>query len=298
MRTEAIARVLSDTTANLSSPLQENETQLETVRRILGYNLRTNRQDLSTVKLRPTELEVTPSKEHLQDFSKYAVAKLSDNDAYLVQRVEGKDRVPVVGVQLSDLRLPVSPLATPGELRWNQKRSTQLGPFLSEEGRSIWFDLYYYEDKLTVRSQADSVPNFLFSKARKTLWAKALDSSQTVSLAAGHVWILAKLFTAAAGANEYVGFNIKEGSFSLSNQTTWSGQILDFDGAFTGKLTLQLVQPESPQPSAEGCQAAQTITFQYPNEVSLEWQNGNLTSLVADAGKFTGYGNELAFSKP
>lgn len=296
MKTEAVARALSNLTANLTLSLPESESQLETVRRILGYNLRTNRQDLSAVKLRPPELEVTPSKEHLRDFRKYAVAKLSEEDKYFVQRVEGKDRMPVVGVQLGDFRLPVSLLETPSELRWNQKRSQQLGPFLSEEGRSIWFDLYYYEDKLTVRSQADSVPNFLFSKAKKTLWAKALDSTQTVSLEAGHVWILAKLFTAAAGANEYVGLAIKGGSFSVTSPTSWSGQTLDFDGAFTGKLTLQLVQPESPQPSAEGCQAAQTIKFQYPNEVSLEWQNGSLTSLVADAGKFTGYGNELAFS--
>ncbi|MBK7653136.1 MAG: hypothetical protein IPJ20_23740 [Flammeovirgaceae bacterium] len=61
------------------------------------------------------------------------------------------------------------------------------------------------------------------------------------------------MFTNDAGDNEYVGFNIKGGSFSLANKNQWNDQYLDFEGNFTGKLTIQLVQPEKNSTSFEGC---------------------------------------------
>ncbi|MBK6958400.1 MAG: hypothetical protein IPH22_08510 [Nitrosomonas sp.] len=258
--------------------------------------MRNNRQDISALKLQSAELEFAPSKEKIQEFSKHAVSRLPKEDKYLIQRIEGEDIVPVVGVQMGDIRLPINPIETFDEVRWNQKPGEKIGPFLSEEGRSIWFDLYYYEDKLTVRSQSGSIPYFLFSKAKKNHWLDAFKNTQTVSLKAGHVWILGKLFTNDAGDNEYVGFNIKGGSFSLANKNQWNDQYLDFEGNFTGKLTIQLVQPEKNSTSFEGCKAAQSIDFQYPDEVTFEWKNGKLTGITSDKGNFTGYGNELIFS--
>lgn len=296
MKTDKVAHKLTGLTANLVSHSSESEKQLDTIRRVIGYNLRNNRQDISSLKLQSAELEFEPAKDKIQEFGKYAVARLPNEDKFLVQRIGGKDVVPAVGVQIGDLRLPINPIEAPDELRWNQKRDEQIGPFLSDEGRSIWFDLYYYEDKLTVRSQNDSVPHFLFSKARRNTWLDTFKKSQTVSLKAGHVWILGKLFTNDAGANEYVGFNIKEGSFSLSNKKKWSGQYLDFEGGFTGILTVQLVQPEKNVPSFEGCGAAQSIDFKYPDKITFEWKNGKLISVSGSDGEFKGYGNALIFS--
>lgn len=296
MKIENIAYRLAGLTSNLSSLSPENDKYLDTIRRVLGYNLRNNRQDISALKLQSAELEFAPSKEKIQEFSKHAVSRLPKEDKYLIQRIEGEDIVPVVGVQMGDIRLPINPIETFDEVRWNQKPGEKIGPFLSEEGRSIWFDLYYYEDKLTVRSQSGSIPYFLFSKAKKNHWLDAFKNTQTVSLKAGHVWILGKLFTNDAGDNEYVGFNIKGGSFSLANKNQWNDQYLDFEGNFTGKLTIQLVQPEKNSTSFEGCKAAQSIDFQYPDEVTFEWKNGKLTGITSDKGNFTGYGNELIFS--
>ena len=239
MKIENIAYRLAGLTSNLSSLSPENDKYLDTIRRVLGYNLRNNRQDISALKLQSAELEFAPSKEKIQEFSKHAVSRLPKEDKYLIQRIEGEDIVPVVGVQMGDIRLPINPIETFDEVRWNQKPGEKIGPFLSEEGRSIWFDLYYYEDKLTVRSQSGSIPYFLFSKAKKNHWLDAFKNTQTVSLKAGHVWILGKLFTNDAGDNEYVGFNIKGGSFSLANKNQWNDQYLDFEGNFTGKLTIQ-----------------------------------------------------------
>lgn len=296
MKIENIAHALAGVTANLSSLSPENDKYLNTIRRVLGYNLRNNRQDISALKLQSAELEFAPSKEKIQEFRKHAVSKLSKEDKYLIQRIEGEDIVPVIGVQMGDIRLPINPIEAFDEIRWNQKRDEQIGPFLSEEGRTIWFDFYYYEVKLTVRSQSGNIPYFLFSKAKKNHWLDAFKNTQTVSLKAGHVWILGKLLTNDAGDNEYLGFNIKGGSFSLSNKNEWNDQYLDFEGNFTGKLTIQLVQPEKNSESFEGCKAAQGIDFQYPDEVTLEWKNGKVTGITSNKGHFTGYGNELIFS--
>ena len=295
MKTGQIAHKLTDLTSNLVAPSAENDKYLDTIRRVLGYNSRNNRQDIPTLK-QPPELAFSPSKEKVKEFGKYAVTKLASEDKFLIQKINGKDAVPVVGIQMDDLRLPINPSVTLDEVRWNQKRGESIGPYLSDEGRSVWFDLYYYEDKLTVRSQNGNVPYFLFSKAKRNAWLKSFKTSQTVNLPAGHVWILGKLFTTAAGDNEYVGFNIKGGTFSLSNEKKWQGQYLDFAGSFTGTLTLQLAPPEKNQPAFEGCQAAQDIDFQYPDTVTFTWQNGVLVSIAGDDGKFNGYGNNLTFT--
>lgn len=298
MKTEKIAQKLTGLTSNLVSLSSEDEKSLNTIRRVLGYNLYHNRQDVSALKLQSAELKFTPSKEKNQELEKFAVSRLPKEDKYLVQRIGGKNIVPVVGVQTGDVRLPINPFEIPAEVRWNQKRGEQIGPFLSEEGRSIWFDLYYYEDKLTVRSQNGSISHFLFSKAKRAYWLDIFNNknTQTVTLKEGHVWILGKLFTNDAGDNEYVGFNIKGGSFSLSNKRNWSDQYLDFEDDFTGKLTIQLMQPEKNNPFFEGCKPAQEIDFQYPDEVTFEWKNGELSGITSDNGKFAGYGNELVFS--
>lgn len=293
MKTENIAHTLTRLTANLSSPLPENEKYLDTVRRIIGYNLRYDRQEISAAKLQPEELAFTPLDEKVQEFRQYAVSKLHEDDKFLVQRIQGRDRVPVVTMQLGDVRLPVNPIEAVDELRWNQIRGEELGPFLSDAGQSIWFDLYYYEDKLTVRSQSDSISYFLFSKARLNKWITALENAQTIGLNAGYVWISAKLFADGTGDNDYVGFNITGGSFSIVNPISRTGQFLDFTGGFTGKLTLQLVQPEKGIAAIEGCSAAQEIRFQYPGEVTFTWENGRLTNIAAGEGQFAGYGNEL-----
>jgi hypothetical protein len=296
MDAENAAHKLINLTSNLSSSLPENEKYLDTIRRILGYNLRNDRQDISLTKLQPAELEFSASREQIQEFRKYAVSRLPKKDKYLVQRIQENDIVPAIGVQIGDVRLPVNPIETFEEFRWNQKRGEQIGPFLSEEGRSIWFDLYYYEDKLTVRSQSDGLSYFLFSRAKTNHWLDAFTHSQTASLKAGHVWISGKLFANTVGNDEYVGFNIEGGSFSLSNEKNWDGQYLNFKGNFTGQLTIQLVQPEANAPAVEGCIAAQSIVFQYPKEVTFKWKNGILTGIAADDGRFTGYGNELIFT--
>ena len=97
MKIDIVAHKLADLTFGFSSS-PENEKYLASIRRVIGYNLRNNRQDISALKLRFGDLEFAPSKETIQEFGKHAVSRLPKEDKYLIQRIEGEDIVPVVGV--------------------------------------------------------------------------------------------------------------------------------------------------------------------------------------------------------
>ena len=70
---------------------------------------------------------------------------------------------------------------------------------------------------------------------------------------------------------------------------------MDFKGDFSGTLTLHLIQPEKNAFDTQGCSAAQKIEFKYPDEVTFEWENGQLINVSGSLGEFNGYGNELSF---
>jgi len=293
MKVEDISAKLIGLTSNLSAVSPVDKKNLDSVRRLIGYNLQNKRQDIPV--LQPTGLKFAPVKEKIQEFGKYAISRLPKEDQHLIKKIGGKNVIPAVGIRMDDIRLPINPIEALGEVRWNQKQGGRIGPFLTEAGRYIYFDLYYYEDKLTVRSLNGNVPYFLFSKARRSIWESTFKNKQSVTLKAGYIWISGRLFNNANVNDEYVGFNIKGGSFSLTNRKKWNNQYLDFEGDFTGKLTIKLVQPEKNYPSIKGGNPAQSIVFQYPYEVTFEWENGKLTGITADSGEYSDRDNQLVF---
>ncbi len=297
MKKDKATAKLASLTSNLAAISQESEIQLDTIRRVIGFNLRNNRQDISPDKLFVDEIEFDLPKEKILEFDQYAVNSLKPEDKFIVKKVLGKNIVPVLDMQMNDMRLPINiiDVNAASEWRWNQKADERMGPFNSQNGRPIWFDSYYFEDKLNVRSKNEGVPHFLFSKARRSVWSVGFRLNQTVELRAGHVWLLGKLFSSQATPNDYIGFNIKGGTFTIKNEKEWNGQYLDFQGGFSGSLTLQLVQSEKNPFDLEGCSAAQKIEFNYPDEVTFEWENGELKNVSAGQGKFKGYSNEFTF---
>jgi hypothetical protein len=295
MKKDKVTAKLVNLTQDLTAFSPEGDMQLDTIRRVVGYNLLRNRQDISLSKSHTAEFEPESTKEKVLEFGKYAVNKLSEDDKFIVKRLAGKENVPIVGLQIGEMRLPINPMEPTAEWRWNQKVGERIGPFNSQNGLPIWFDFYYFEDKLTVRSQNGLVPYFLFSKAKRNIWSDSFNLNQSVVLKAGYVWLHGKLFSPQAGSSDYIGLNITEGRFTIVNEKKWSGQFLDFKGDFSGMLTLQLVQPEKNAFDTEGCSAAQKIEFKYPNEVTFEWKNGQLINVSGSPGELNGYGNELTF---
>lgn len=307
MDEKKLAAKIAELTSNLTAKDTLGKEQLAALKRVAAFNLK---NDLQNIALRPqgiTELEIKsdavekPSFEIKKpDESRVTNHDLSElaEDSFepLTFKFERNERIPAVELRSAEVRLPININPETEEWRWNQVRSDILGPFLTDQGREFWFDLYTYYKKLMVRSEGDGQAQFLFSNARRSLWRTRLGSNRSVSLAAGHVWINSQLLAPGTAANSFVGFNISGGSFTIANSNGFNGGFLDFSGNFEGSLTLKLVQPEGNTASFEGCGASQKSKFTYPEEITLVWENGTLTKIEAGKGTLDGYGNNLVFS--
>ncbi|MEO0340522.1 MAG: hypothetical protein AAF242_15095, partial [Bacteroidota bacterium] len=290
-----LAQQLSKLTSNLTAPSPEYEERLNSIRRIAAYNLENNKQKFSKITNRGEDLGIEIPKEKLQHIEAITKDGLIEKDEIYFRKVGRKSQAPIVQRRTGELTLPFDILAQGDEFRWNQRRADLAGPFLSDEGQSVWFDFFHYTDKLTVRSQGDQQAHFLFSAATKRIWSRRLEQQSSVDLKEGHVWIWSRLFSSETDSDEYIGFLIKGGTFTIDNDRNWSDQYLDFTGQFTGQLTLQLQPAAANTPNFEGCTAAQKIQFKYPEELVLQWKNGKLVKITSSEGAFNGFGNECVF---
>lgn len=293
-----LAHQLSKLTSGLIAPSAEYEERLNSIRRIVAYNLINNKQQFSKITNREDDLGIEIPKEKLQQIETITKDGLLDKDQIYFKKVGRKSQAPIVHRRTGDSLLPFDIFSKGDEFRWNQRREDLIGPFLSEEGLSTWFDLYHYTDKLTVRSQRDQQAHFLFSAATKQIWSSKLERGSSIVLKQGHIWIRAGLFSSAVDSNEYVGFVIRGGTFKIDNNFDWSGQFLDFENQFTGQLELRLQQPDANSPNFDGCSAAQKIKFKYPEKIVLNWKLGKLVSIQSTEGAFIGFGNECVFGPP
>ncbi|WP_340201936.1 hypothetical protein [Ascidiimonas sp. W6] len=302
-----LAAKIAELTSNLIAKEAYDQEQLTALKRVAVFNIKKGLQKNTLAPSGITELNI---KQELEDTAAFEIKdpklkklkakKIPDLSKYVKENLafkyKRKERIPVFESRSVEARLPINLNPAAEEWRWNQVRSEALGPFLTEQGQQYWFDLYTYDKKLTVRSKADGLAQFLFSNARRRKWQTALNNTKSVALAAGHVWINSKMLSASAATNSYVGFNIKGGTFSISNSNEFNGDFLDFSGAFTGSLTLELVQPKPSLTSFEGCEAGQKSKFEYPKQLKWVWKNGQLKELVGEKGTLDGYGNQIDFT--
>ncbi|MDF1699265.1 MAG: hypothetical protein P1U56_25645, partial [Saprospiraceae bacterium] len=297
MNNEKVTRKLFDATSKLTFKSKEQEYTIDSIRKILAHNLKNNLQDLSLISPLTDGFDLNKTKEETSGFDKFLIEKLEDSNPFLLDKDKDKQSIPLVDMRQDGPRLPFNFSKTEQtEWRWNQKREDQLGPFLTDDGNSIILEIIYYEDKLTVRSKNDKKAHFLFSQAQRSIWDGNLSRDKPIELKSGHIWIWSKLFSSDADDNSYVGFNIKKGSFSISNTKEWNNDFLDFTKKFSGVLDIYLEQPEANSPSFEGCKAAQEILFNYSSRLQLEWSKGELKSIKADKGNFQGFENNISYS--
>ncbi|GAB5417587.1 MAG: hypothetical protein Crog4KO_08600 [Crocinitomicaceae bacterium] len=294
-RKEINARNLADLTYGLKAKVPEKANQLENIRSILGHNLHKKIQEAPSINVKLKDIEVDEITEKIKAYTQYINQDLPEDDHNILDASDKKLRVPIIDVQRGNSVLPFSIMETEGENRWNQKVSKSIGPYITESGEDIWFNLYYYHDKLTVRSVDTGVDSFLFTNAKRSAWSSAINGDKNVALQKGYVWINASMLDSSAPNNSYVGFLIDEGTFKVGNGISWSGDVLNFNGAFEGELTLKLQQPDPNEPNMTGCKKAQKVQLKYPEEITLKWSNGNLVSFNGEKGFYNGFGNELTF---
>jgi len=120
------------------------------------------------------------------------------------------------------------------------------GPYLEKDGRMVWFDMYKILEK-PVRIYMEGEPNplLLFTRIIPTLRppvrpgpVRPLGVSYTI--AAGSVWINARILNPTAPANQYCGLKVKGGSITFPVAPLVAGENYTIKPAAKVKVQLDL----------------------------------------------------------
>jgi hypothetical protein len=85
----------------------------------------------------------------------------------------------------------------------------RLGPFLTQGGIDIWFDVFFAARRMEVREAGASAPNIVFTQARLPVIRRA---TTTIDIEPGTVWIRGDLIDGTLPASAFVGIKVTGGS--------------------------------------------------------------------------------------
>ena len=179
-----------------------------------------------------------------------------------------------------------------------------LGPFLSKDGRKIWFDFFQIE-KLTalyIGGQSDPAILFNVSLVKKflvDLLPPVVDPLTTYHLLADSVWINSQIFASNAPKGHYTALRIKRGDLTLSAPPQIINGRLTITPTTVVTVTLALDQPPvtDADPASPYGPDARNAKLKLPEKLSFQF-SGNGSKITAIEGK-TGwnvYGNEAEFT--
>ncbi|MFT4015381.1 MAG: hypothetical protein QM668_00345 [Agriterribacter sp.] len=171
------------------------------------------------------------------------------------------------------------------------------GPFLNNEGREIWIDIYRVEKLITL--YLGNQPILLFKASfRGGIFLPANQLSTTYNIVAGSVWINARFLYASAAADRFVGVQVKKGSLKLSAAPTLQNNQITINPAAVIEMSLELVQDEddgAAETSPYGKDARDAV-YTLPATWAFIWQNNkaNVTQVAPSSCNI--YGQDIAFN--
>lgn len=179
-----------------------------------------------------------------------------------------------------------------------------LGPFLSKDGRKIWFDFFRIEKLTALYIGGQSYPVILFnvSLVKKFLvdsLPPVVDPLTTYHLLPDSVWIHSQVLAPNAPKGHYTALRIKRGELTLSAPPQIVDGRLTIAPATVVTAALALVQPPvtDADPSSPYGADARNATLKLPEKMSFQF-SGSGSKITGIEGK-TGwnvYGNEAEFS--
>jgi hypothetical protein len=199
-----------------------------------------------------------------------------DESAEAVAVVRRDQREIVAGAQIVD---GLSGLAA-GE---------RLGPFLTDGGTSIWFDIFFAARRTEIRQKGNSAPAMVFTKARAPVVRR---SRLTVAIRPGTVWIRGDLVTGGLPATAYVGIKVSGGSLTLAQKATIAGRTVAIVAAPKGVLKLDLADDQA-IPAADGCTSA-GAKVDLPASLKFTFAGGTSTA-KGGAGSAEAWGQSFDF---
>ena len=293
-----LSAMLESITGHLTVKQKDQEKQLQEARERIAASLISQRiEDTGTERL------FANSNLYSRDnISVSALSNITDIAAGALGSTTAPERTS--GEHIFVRSVPVLNAAVSGSIPdWavGASPAETFGPFLNNEGREIWIDVYRYEKLITLYIGAQPVLLFKASFRHGTvLFPGGLPAelATTYTIVAGSCWINAKLLSAAAPADRFIGVAVKGGSIKLSLAPTVQNNQITLNPAVSIQVSLKLAQhtDEGAAESSPYGMDAREATYQLPEIWEFTWQNSkcNITQIGTAACEI--YGQPFAFS--
>jgi hypothetical protein len=170
-----------------------------------------------------------------------------------------------------------------------------LGPFINNEGRRVWFDLYQIIPVVQVWLQGGVRPFMLIPLQVRNI--PIIIGLREYKIPKGSVWISADLFANTSPDNFYCGLTIADGEINLSgilNVTPDNKLILPV--GMTASIVLNLEQKiiTEASPDNNGIDITEA-TIELPKTLSISFSHTGRT-IAASAATWNLYGQPIAFT--
>ena len=165
----------------------------------------------------------------------------------------------------------------------------RLGPFATQGGIDIWFDVFFAARRMEVRETGAGAPAIVFTQARLPVIHRA---STTIDIEPGTVWIRGDMVDGALPAAAFVGIKVAGGSLKLGQNATISGDTVQVPAPLKGVLQLALAADQV-TPVAGAC-AASDAKLTLPDSLTFKFDAGSSTA-QGTAGKAQAWGQQFEF---
>jgi hypothetical protein len=279
MTRDQLTVVLETITGQLQATSSQQEKQLQSaMQKIASSVLKGQEEDAGT-----DQLFVNSDLYSRERISASHVKNIADIAAEIIKT--GPSRETITGEQFFIRTTPVLNPQVAGSMpEWaiGAKPFETFGPFINNEGREIWIDFYRIEKLITLYIGAQPVLLFKASFRQGQILIPGglpVELTTNYNIVAGSFWIHAKLLSASAPADKFVGVEVKSGTVKLSEPPVIQNNHLVINAATTIQIALQLVQGKDDHASETSAYGkdARDATYQLPEVWEFSIQNNKTT---------------------
>lgn len=167
----------------------------------------------------------------------------------------------------------------------------RLGPFGTQGGIGVWFDIYFAARRMQVRETGSPAPAIVFTQARLPVLRRA---TTIIDIEPGTVWVRGDLLPVALPANAYVGFKVRGGSLKLRTAATITDDLVEIAAPLQGDMTVELAA-DVVVPAAGACTSA-AADVSLPGTLKLSFDGGT-TITTGASGRAEAWGQTFDFGE-
>jgi hypothetical protein len=180
-------------------------------------------------------------------------------------------------------------LGTPVDNLTGLAPGERLGPFSTEGGIDVWFDVYFAARRMEVRQTGSALPDIVFTQARPPGTRRATTS---IDIEPGTVWIRGALIDGALPPSAFVGIKVTGGSLKINQNTTINDNVIEISAPLKGVLQLALADDQV-APKAGACTASDA-QVSLPDSLTFTFGSGTST-VEGTSGKAKVWGQTFEF---